>query len=63
MYIFPEAKLQLAWEHGRHACCLEIGLAKNQWYLELTPEDIQAAIEQAETDLLAGKITVDTVFK
>ncbi len=40
-----------------------VGLAKNQWYLELTPEDIQAVIEQAEADLLAGKITVDTVFK
>jgi basic membrane protein A len=40
-----------------------VGLAKNQWYLDLTPEDIQAAIEQAEADLLAGKITVDTVFK
>jgi basic membrane protein A len=40
-----------------------VGLAKNQWYLDLTPEDVQAAIEQAEADLLAGKITVDTVFK
>lgn len=40
-----------------------VGLAKNQWYLDITPEEIQAAIDQAEADLLAGNIVVDTVFK
>ena len=40
-----------------------VGLAKNQWYLDLTPQEVLDAIEQAEADLLAGKIIIDTVFK
>lgn len=40
-----------------------VGLAKNQWYLDITPQEILDAIDQAEADLLAGKIVVDTVFK
>ena len=39
-----------------------VGLAKNQWYLAITPQEVQDAIDQAEADLLAGKIIVDTVF-
>jgi basic membrane protein A len=40
-----------------------VGLAKNKFYDAATPADVKAKIEQAEKDLLAGKIKVDTVFK
>lgn len=40
-----------------------VGLARNSYYESSTPADVKAAIEQAEKDLLAGKIVVDTVFK
>jgi basic membrane protein A and related proteins len=40
-----------------------VGLARNQYYDESTPAEIKARIEQAEKDLLDGKITVETVFK
>ena len=40
-----------------------VGLAKNKIYDEVTPADVKAKIDQAEKDLLAGKIKVDTVFK
>jgi len=40
-----------------------VGLAKNDIYESVTPADVKAAIEQAEKDLLAGKIKVDTAFK
>jgi basic membrane protein A len=40
-----------------------VGLAKNEYYDKLTPEDVKAAIEQVEKDLLDGKIVVDTVFE
>jgi basic membrane protein A len=40
-----------------------VGLAYNKFYDEMTPDDVKAAIEQAEKDLLDGKITVDTVFE
>ena len=39
-----------------------VGLAFNQWYEESTPDDVKTKIEQAQQDLLDGKITVDTVF-
>jgi basic membrane protein A len=39
-----------------------VGLAYNEYYDANTPDDIKAKIEQAETDLTSGKITVDTVF-
>lgn len=40
-----------------------VGLAKNQIYEENTPADVKAKIDQAEKDLISGKIVVDTVFK
>lgn len=40
-----------------------VGLARNQYYDASTPADIKTRIEQAEKDLLDGKINVDTVFK
>lgn len=40
-----------------------VGLAKNDNYNKLTPDDVKAKVEQAEKDILAGKIKVDTVFK
>jgi basic membrane protein A len=39
-----------------------VGLAKNDIYDAATPADVKAKIEQAEKDLLDGKITVDSVF-
>ena len=40
-----------------------VGLAYNKFYNDMTPDDVKAKIEQAEKDLLDGKITVDTVFE
>jgi basic membrane protein A len=40
-----------------------VGLAKNAIYDAATPADVKAKVEQAEKDLIDGKITVDTVFK
>jgi basic membrane protein A len=40
-----------------------VGLAYNKFYDENTPDDVKAAMEQVQQDLLDGKITVDTVFK
>src|SRR3990172_2742145 len=40
-----------------------VGLARNKFYEAATPDDVKAKIEQAEKDLLAGKIVVETVFK
>jgi len=40
-----------------------VGLAKNSIYDAATPAEVKAKIDQAEKDLLAGKIKVDTVFK
>lgn len=40
-----------------------VGLARNKFYDSMTPADVKAKIDQAEKDLLAGKIVVDTVFK
>jgi len=40
-----------------------VGLAKNSYYDAAASAEVKAAIDQAEADLLAGKITVDTVFK
>ncbi len=40
-----------------------VGLAKNSIYDAGTSAEIKAKVEQAEKDLLAGKIKVDTVFK
>ncbi|MCX6065983.1 MAG: BMP family ABC transporter substrate-binding protein [Chloroflexi bacterium] len=40
-----------------------VGLAKNSIYDAATPADVKSKVEQAEKDLLAGKIVVDTVFK
>jgi basic membrane protein A len=40
-----------------------VGLAENQWFDAVATPEIKAALETAKADLLAGKITVDTVFK
>jgi basic membrane protein A len=40
-----------------------VGLSYNKYYNDATPEDVKAKITQAEKDLLAGKIKVETVFK
>lgn len=40
-----------------------VGLSRNKYYDEATPADVKAKVDQAEKDLLAGKIIVDTVFK
>lgn len=40
-----------------------VGLARNKYYDEATPADVKAKIDQAEKDLLEGKIQVETVFK
>jgi basic membrane protein A and related proteins len=40
-----------------------VGLAKNDIFDGKTPADVKTKLEQAEKDLLDGKITVDTVFK
>jgi len=40
-----------------------VGLAKNDVYDAATPAEAKAKIEQAEKDLLAGKIVVETAFK
>jgi len=40
-----------------------VGLARNSIFDAATSAEVKAKIEQAEKDLLAGKIKVDTVFK
>lgn len=39
-----------------------VGLAKNEFYDRMTPDEVKAAIEQVEAELLAGNIVVDTVI-
>jgi len=39
-----------------------VGLAKNKYYDEMTPQDVKDVIAQAEQDLIDGKIDVATVF-
>jgi basic membrane protein A len=40
-----------------------VGLAYNKYYEENTSDEIKAKIEQAQKDVIDGKIVVDTVFK
>jgi basic membrane protein A len=40
-----------------------IGLAKNDYYNQVTPADVKAKVEQAEKDIIDGKIKVDTAFQ
>ena len=40
-----------------------VGLAKNDIYEAATPADVKAKIDQAEKDLVDGKVKVDSVFK
>lgn len=40
-----------------------VGLAKNDYYNQITPADVKAKVDEAEKALLEGKVTVDTVFK
>ena len=39
-----------------------VGIAKNDIYLKLVPEDIRQKIDGLEADILSGKIMVDTAF-
>jgi len=39
-----------------------VGLAKNKFYEDMTPQDVKDVIAQAEQDLIDGKIDVDTAF-
>jgi basic membrane protein A len=56
---------KLAWGKAEPLGIAEggVGLAKNENYQKLTPEDIKARIEEAEKAILEGRIRVDTVFK
>lgn len=40
-----------------------VGLAKNKFYDEMTPDDIKQQIEEIEQALINGEITVETVFE
>jgi len=40
-----------------------VSLSRNSYYDKATPADVRAKMDQAEKDLLAEKIVVDTVFK
>jgi len=40
-----------------------VSLSRNKYYDEATPADVKAKVDQAEKDVIDGKITVDTVFK
>jgi len=39
-----------------------VGLAKNEIYDKLTPQEVKDKISQVEADITAGKIKVDTAF-
>lgn len=39
-----------------------VGLAKNEYFERMTPDEVKEIIEQVEQDLLDGNIVVDTVF-
>ncbi len=39
-----------------------VGLADNDIYQSVVPEDVRAAVEDAEAKILAGEVTVDTAF-
>lgn len=39
-----------------------VGLARNKYYDELTPDDVKTLIDEAEQKILDGAITVDTAF-
>lgn len=39
-----------------------VGLAKNKYYDQYTPDDVKATIDEAEQQILDGEIQVDTVF-
>jgi len=40
-----------------------VGLARNKFYDEATPDDVKAMVDEAEQKIIAGEITVDTAFK
>ncbi len=40
-----------------------VGLARNRYYEEATPEDVKAAVNRAEQDIRDGRIKVETAFK
>jgi basic membrane protein A len=40
-----------------------VGLARNRYYEEATPEDVKIAVNQGEEDIRDGRITVETAFR
>ena len=40
-----------------------VGLAYNKYYDQYTPADVKAKIAQAQKDVIAGKIKIDTAYK
>jgi basic membrane protein A len=40
-----------------------VGLARNKFYDQATPDDVKKLVDDAEKKILAGEITVDTAFK
>ncbi len=40
-----------------------VGLAKNEYFDKMTPDDVKAKIEEVEQMLIDGEIVVDTVFE
>jgi len=40
-----------------------VGLARNRYYEEATPEEVKAAVDRAEEDIREGRITVETAFR
>ena len=40
-----------------------VGLARNKYYEEITPDEVKALVDEAEQKILNGEITVDTAFE
>jgi len=40
-----------------------VGLARNRYYEEATPEEVKTAVDKAEEDIREGRITVETAFR
>jgi basic membrane protein A len=40
-----------------------VGLARNKFYDQYTPDEVKAAVDAAEQKILKGEVTVDTAFK
>jgi len=40
-----------------------VGLARNKYYEEMTPDEVKTLVDEAEQKILAGEITVETAFQ